>query len=552
MPSLLRANLRHGLLALAPLLLVFCTTAQADEKSAPQAQTRAEAAESFLKGKAKDIIIGALSGGAEVLKEAAIKLAVSLVSDHKASATVVDYEKEAHVGVGDVYQIDVKLEYTRHARNKDAEEKWEPQVWTFGYDVYVDDKPAYTQTLAVRQAHHDELLYYGETLSLTKTLYLMAAALGNPDCKGQGSSMVTVRAWIKEEARTRSRTAYTFGIQEYGPWKTGTKVVAENVNEGKIGAGSADPAIRAAERSVIIHNPWAIGMDAVPREVNHSDPPFDSAIRYRLTQRRAFPASNIGSPPSTFNLITRLTQNSSAHIDVKERTPGPGLISFSDKGELTFSHPFHFEPGKEPHFSPGDQKIVFSLAAEIVGQRQLKDGVGEELEWRVTPQIVAADARTCDPYVWELVDRESYTIDPCLVGTWEAPAGAPFAGYRVIFRPDGTQIVDYSKAVPLKLEASKETITWTGIGSNLISTANKAAQVKEERPGSVKLTLVTPAAPIPIVWDAGAAKMPGPGALGSAVDNTRYACTDASLSYQGSTHRNRQANFPVNLKKLRE
>ena len=146
--------------------------------------------------------------------------------------------------------------------------------------------------------------------------------------------------------------------------------------------------------------------------------------------------------------------------------------------------------------------------------------------------------------------------DPCLVGSWEAVSvtfesgyisGAGGTGFRVTVKPDGTQSVDYSAMLPF--EGKPDTISYSGTAEGRIRTRDGVALLDQQTvKGSVAMTLKTPAAPQPIVW-----KMDGqlgPGGLGVTTGENRYLCNRDTLSYRGSTHRDRRANFPVELKRL--
>lgn len=510
-------------------------------------------------GKAEELVVGAIPGVneiAEPLIKAAKDLVVSFETPHSASATVSQAEGDVHVGVGDVYQLDVKLEFKRETREKSLSDMstWQPVLWQYGYDVYVDETLAYSQTLVIRQPNYEEIYFWGETYSLTKSIYILAAQLGTSDCKGEGSATVVVRAWIKEEAEIREPLA-SFPATEYSPWKRQTTDVAESIASKAVGGGAAN----AGRRKVIIHNPWGIGFVSYPTSVNHSDPPAEGKIEYRLTHQRAFPKFNIGSPPSSVNLISRITQNASAHFDVKARTPGAGITKMGQKGEVSFSHPYSTGPNTSGgHMEGADQTIVFSLEAEVTGKRQLKDGYGEEFEWQVHPIIAAADKEHCQVYAWDAVDKFTPVIDPCLIGSWEtksvdAASSSTFVsgggmGLRVSFLPDGTQTIDYSAMAPFI--AGDDTMTYRGTATGRISTvtAEKRAKVEEVKQSTVTLTLVSKAAPVPITWEL--KSILGPGALGGTADNNIYQCGPTMLKYHGTTNLDGQANLPITMTKL--
>jgi hypothetical protein len=151
------------------------------------------------------------------------------------------------------------------------------------------------------------------------------------------------------------------------------------------------------------------------------------------------------------------------------------------------------------------------------------------------------------PYPNELFGKfDSLEIDGCLVGHWIARSSPQFAGYAVRFEGNGAQTVDYSQSQVLQL-SDKESITWRGMGKSKIATSNQVASVKEQLPGSVTMTLITPAAPVPVEmkWPMGFA------GLGNTTGTNKYVCTVESLSYDGSTHIDRHPNFAVTLARLK-
>lgn len=139
-------------------------------------------------------------------------------------------------------------------------------------------------------------------------------------------------------------------------------------------------------------------------------------------------------------------------------------------------------------------------------------------------------------------------IDPCLVGTWEATSVVTSSsvitgggeGFRVTFKRDGTETVDYSSMKPL--QAGNDETTYTGSATARISTVNKTAKVESvEKKGVVinfsKLTPI-PGTPLPGL---------GFGGLGETADDNGYNCSRDSLEYRGSMARDRRANVNIKL-----
>ncbi|MEP9390616.1 hypothetical protein [Mesorhizobium sp. KR9-304] len=518
-------------------LIVLCNVVSAEEEKKPKT------ASEMIYGQAEKLVLGAIPGVEDLAKpviEAIKKEIISIETAHSTTATFVGDGSDVHVGVGDVYQLNVKLFFKRETRltvKSTVSLTWKPVNWTYGYDVFVGDKLAYSQTLVTRQPTSDAtgIFVWGEEYSVTKSIYLLASSLENSDCQGEGSAIVTIRSWIKEEARTQTKEI-DFPTTKYGPWKQETTEVAESSS-----VKSAGNAAGAGQLAIVIHNPWSIGFEEFPTKVNHSNASYNANIDFSLKQRRDFPLFNIGSPPSEMNLITRITQNSSAHFDLKARKPREGHLSFGDKSELLFLYPYHFEQGVDSHFpNGGDQKITFSLEAELVGERQLKAGRGQKFEWRVYPKIVTPTETVCGRFVWDVVDQEEINeVDPCLVGSWVATEVAFLdqslhfrtggTGFRVTFAADGIQTTDYSTMAPIVI--GNDAWRFKGTAYAAIKTKEKTAKIQGEIGGPgvlVHLSAKFPEMPY----------MPtlslGPGGLGSTEGDNKYVCEKDTLSYKTS------------------
>jgi hypothetical protein len=140
-------------------------------------------------------------------------------------------------------------------------------------------------------------------------------------------------------------------------------------------------------------------------------------------------------------------------------------------------------------------------------------------------------------------------MDPCLVGTWEATTVTYLpgqltggTGFRVTFKADGTEVVDYSGMAPLR--GGNDTITYTGTATGHISTADNVAKVESVDKAGVTESTVSVAS--------FTLKLPGlgPGALGSATTGA-YTCSGDTLEYKTSAARDRHATFAVKLKRVK-
>jgi len=152
------------------------------------------------------------------------------------------------------------------------------------------------------------------------------------------------------------------------------------------------------------------------------------------------------------------------------------------------------------------------------------------------------------------------TIDPCLLGVWEAtslteldgtqkPTGGE--GFRVTFRSDGTHATDYANMKPIVWEAGTRFAnghTYRGTAIGLIATANGVATIERVERAEVTMQL----------WDSGGerkfrpVRLPGlgPGGLGSTARDNAYVCDGDSLEYKSSVAVDKHPTFGVRLKRV--
>ena len=142
-------------------------------------------------------------------------------------------------------------------------------------------------------------------------------------------------------------------------------------------------------------------------------------------------------------------------------------------------------------------------------------------------------------------------MDPCLVGTWESASfkGQFFTGggvgFKVTFKNDGTETVDYSTMQPLQA-GPRDKFVYAGSATARISTKNGVAKV--EKMESLGPTMTLEGA---VNHQFGNLPNLGPGGLGSASDNNKYNCTEDTLEYQTSAQRNAKANCAVKLTRVK-
>lgn len=135
-------------------------------------------------------------------------------------------------------------------------------------------------------------------------------------------------------------------------------------------------------------------------------------------------------------------------------------------------------------------------------------------------------------------------IDKCLVGKWQSTEGI-----QVTFKADGTQTIDYANMKPFI--AGKDRITFTGTTTGLIEAQNNIAVLKKILQSSLKMTLFLGVVGHDVaVWDL--KDRLGPGALGEATGNNAYACTEETLTYQGTTHRDKRPTWTLRFTRIKE
>jgi hypothetical protein len=154
-----------------------------------------------------------------------------------------------------------------------------------------------------------------------------------------------------------------------------------------------------------------------------------------------------------------------------------------------------------------------------------------------------------------------------LVGTWEAtsvsyPKGVVTAkegtgtGFRVTFKCDGTEIVDYANMKPFVLIPENEythtndEIVYMGKAEVRISIEDGRAKIESRLDGNVKMSMKTAGNPEPVDLPYG--NLLGPGGLGETSDDNSYSCEADTLSYKGSVQTDLRANLPITFKRVKE
>ena len=147
-------------------------------------------------------------------------------------------------------------------------------------------------------------------------------------------------------------------------------------------------------------------------------------------------------------------------------------------------------------------------------------------------------------------------MDPCLVGTWECTSfneegNRLFAGggtgFKVTFKSDGTETVDYSSMQPTLAGATHDKIIYAGTATARISTKDGVAKIEKKEVLGATLTLES----VAVTHQFGKLPNLGPGGLGSTKDNNKYTCTEDTLEYKTSVSRDEKANCTVKLTKVK-
>lgn len=146
------------------------------------------------------------------------------------------------------------------------------------------------------------------------------------------------------------------------------------------------------------------------------------------------------------------------------------------------------------------------------------------------------------------------SIDPQLIGTWECTSfkeavnsvSSGGTGFRVTFKSDGTESVDYSNMKPI-ISGIRDKTTYSGTATARISTRDGVAKVEKIVSAGVVMTVDS------ATGNFSFPKLPGlgPGALGSTNDKNSYKCSEDTLEYQTSAARDGHANTTVKLTRVK-
>ena len=145
-------------------------------------------------------------------------------------------------------------------------------------------------------------------------------------------------------------------------------------------------------------------------------------------------------------------------------------------------------------------------------------------------------------------------IDPDLIGTWECISFKESSGFvtgggtgfRVTFKSDKTESVDYSNMRPVT-SGLRDKTTYSGTATARISTSDGVAKIEKMVSAGVVMTVDSATGHFSLP------KLPGlgPGGLGSTTDKNSYKYSEDTLEYETSAARDGHANTTVKLKRVK-
>jgi hypothetical protein len=146
------------------------------------------------------------------------------------------------------------------------------------------------------------------------------------------------------------------------------------------------------------------------------------------------------------------------------------------------------------------------------------------------------------------------SVDPQLIGTWECTSfkeavssvSSGGTGFRVTFKSDGTESIDYSNMKPI-MSGIRDNTIYSGTATARISTKDGVAKIEKIVSAGVVMTVDSATGHLSFP------KLPGlgPGALGSTTDKNSYKCSEDTLEYQTSAARDGHANTTVKLTRVK-
>jgi hypothetical protein len=210
-------------------------------------------------------------------------------------------------------------------------------------------------------------------------------------------------------------------------------------------------------------------------------------------------------------------------------------------------------------------ELLDKLRKGAEGTRKLRDAIEEtKLTIQATKDVIAdllnklgdcgkkkpEGAPTASPSA-----PESAAIDPQLIGTWECisfkesvgSVTGGGTGFRVTFKSDGTESVDYSNMKPV-MSGLRDKTTYSGTAMARISTNDGVAKIEKMVSAGAVMTVDSATGHFSLP------KLPGlgPGGLGSTADKNSYKCSEDTLEYQTSAARDGHANTTVKLTRVKE
>jgi len=141
-------------------------------------------------------------------------------------------------------------------------------------------------------------------------------------------------------------------------------------------------------------------------------------------------------------------------------------------------------------------------------------------------------------------------MDKCLVGDWigvhiedlKDKRWTGGTGFKVSFKTDGTQTIDYSAMLPIVFE--NDSFTWRGTSVSKITAADGRASLLNVVPGNLTMQAHS-------VFNSTMkfGRSIGPGGLGGLNGSTKYACSENSLEYETTWADDKHPSYRVKLER---
>ncbi len=273
---------------------------------------------------------------------------------------------------------------------------------------------------------------------------------------------------------------------------------------------------------------------------------------------------------------------------VDSATGTRNVFEYDDKGQLLKASTFHmntdgkeepqeiYQPrdtpsGKPERFNPETGKFERVSKSDQADMEARLKKAGDEIEAFQDKyvrddedELAAIRAEAAKQPMAGPDENQSVTptptpgepIDSCLIGTWECVSFKEASmysitggtGFRVTFKSDGTETVDYTRMKPVIIGKASERTTYTGTATARISTHDGMAKLETSVSGGVTMSLDSGGRHV----DWPRAAILGPGALGSLKGSSSYKCSGDSLEYGSTSRADAQPNCVIKMRRVEE